>query len=81
MQSASLQKNEVSLSNTSLMNEAVCSSLSESLHLLVNVARALVIGEHNLCLHTLYLKFIQFILLANAVPLPFKYSFLHIFTR
>ena len=68
VQSASLEKKDVSLSNTSLMNEAVCVSLSESLHLLGKVARALIIGEHNLCLYTLYLKLIQFILSANAVP-------------
>ena len=48
-----------------MMNEAVCLSLSESLHLLVKVARALIIGEHNLCLYTLYLKLIKCILLAN----------------
>ena len=68
------------VSNKSLMNEAVCLSLSESLHLLVSMAWALFIGEHNICLYTLYLKLIKFILLANAVPLPFKHSFLHIFT-
>ena len=32
----------------------VCPSLT--LHLLVNVARALIIGEHNFCLYTLYLN-------------------------
>ena len=45
----------------------------------VKVARALIIGEHNLCVYTLYLKLLKFTLLANAVPLPFKHSFVHIF--
>ena len=74
VQSASLKK-DVSLPNTSLMNEAVCLYLSDSLYLLVSVASALIIGEHNLCLYTLYLKLIQFILLADAVPLPFKHTY------
>ena len=72
------RKKSVSLSYTSLMNEAVCVSLSDFLHLLVKVARALIIGEH--CLYAFYLKLIKCILLANAFPLPFKHSFLHIFT-
>ena len=39
VQSALLEKNDVSLSNTSLINEDVCLSLSDSLHLLYKTSR------------------------------------------